>query len=197
MADFKKAFAKTDLAEGGYANDPADQGGETFRGISRVYNPQWRGWPLIDKHKTFSDFSKRVEADPEINSLVEPFYKSKYWDPLSLGLLRSDFCAFLIYDAHVNHGGIVAFWVQKILNVMNQGENLWKDLLVDGVMGPVTVQTLNRAIEKSLTDTFIFCFEALRGAAFIDSTEKRLANEKFFLGWIGRMKQNESYQTNY
>ncbi len=49
--DFQKALAHTLEFEGGYANDPADSGGETFRGISRRNWPQWEGWPLIDQAK--------------------------------------------------------------------------------------------------------------------------------------------------
>lgn len=37
--------------EGGYANHPADKGGETYRGISRKANPDWVGWKYIDEVK--------------------------------------------------------------------------------------------------------------------------------------------------
>ncbi len=37
--------------EGGYANHPADKGGETYRGISRKANPNWEGWKYIDDVK--------------------------------------------------------------------------------------------------------------------------------------------------
>lgn len=37
--------------EGGYANHPADKGGETYRGITRKHNPEWSGWKYIDEVK--------------------------------------------------------------------------------------------------------------------------------------------------
>ncbi|RYD50653.1 MAG: hypothetical protein EOP52_13405, partial [Sphingobacteriales bacterium] len=35
MADFLTAYKRTAVAEGGYANDPDDLGGETYKGIAR------------------------------------------------------------------------------------------------------------------------------------------------------------------
>ena len=40
MADFNDAFDETMGHEGGYVNDSNDAGGETYRGISRRFNPQ-------------------------------------------------------------------------------------------------------------------------------------------------------------
>lgn len=66
--NFKLAFNFTMQSEGGYVNDPKDLGGETYRGISRRFNPQWSGWSLIDK----KDF-KAADA------FVEEFYFNNYW----------------------------------------------------------------------------------------------------------------------
>ena len=48
MADFNKAYKATMGHEGGYVDDPADKGGETYKGIARRYNPGWGGWKQID-----------------------------------------------------------------------------------------------------------------------------------------------------
>ncbi|MDR1034997.1 MAG: hypothetical protein LBT40_00015 [Deltaproteobacteria bacterium] len=32
--------------EGGWANNPADSGGETFRGIARNFHKSWPGWAI-------------------------------------------------------------------------------------------------------------------------------------------------------
>ncbi|MBW1801582.1 MAG: hypothetical protein JRJ85_12745, partial [Deltaproteobacteria bacterium] len=44
MAKFDEAFEKTTAIEGGYVFDPDDAGGETYKGISRRFNPSWGGW---------------------------------------------------------------------------------------------------------------------------------------------------------
>lgn len=51
MANFKIALDKVLSREGGYINDPDDKGGETYKGISRKYNPDWKGWRIIDNTK--------------------------------------------------------------------------------------------------------------------------------------------------
>lgn len=33
--------------EGRYSNNPSDQGGETYCGISRKFHPGWVGWPTV------------------------------------------------------------------------------------------------------------------------------------------------------
>ncbi len=51
MAIFDAAFEKTAAIEGGYVFDPDDAGGETYKGISRRFNPSWGGWDKIDEVK--------------------------------------------------------------------------------------------------------------------------------------------------
>ena len=48
MANFIKSYEITCKHEGGYSFDPDDAGGETYKGISRRFNPQWSGWKIID-----------------------------------------------------------------------------------------------------------------------------------------------------
>ena len=43
MANFDEAFALTMKSEGGYANNPNDTGGETYKGVSRKNHPKWNG----------------------------------------------------------------------------------------------------------------------------------------------------------
>lgn len=39
MADFQESFRIAMGHEGGYSKDPDDAGGETYKGISRKFNP--------------------------------------------------------------------------------------------------------------------------------------------------------------
>ena len=50
---FDNAFAHTQTNEGGYANNKADLGGETYAGISRKYHPKWSGWAIVDELKKY------------------------------------------------------------------------------------------------------------------------------------------------
>src|ERR1035441_4044145 len=48
VADFNAAHQQVMGNEGGYANNPADAGGETYKGIARKFWPQWCGWKYVD-----------------------------------------------------------------------------------------------------------------------------------------------------
>ena len=69
MSYFLDAYSITLQHEGGYGNDPDDVGGETYKGISRVYNPSWKGWGLIDDYKSESNFPKCLEMDSGLQIL--------------------------------------------------------------------------------------------------------------------------------
>jgi lysozyme family protein len=83
---FEDVYKKTEKFEGGYADDPLDKGGETFRGISRRSHPGWEGWPLIDAAKakvgrTAKAIDGYFEKDQEMAAMVERFYRATYWRP--------------------------------------------------------------------------------------------------------------------
>ena len=67
MANFDAAYQKTAAHEGGYVNDPDDAGAETYKGISRRFNPSWIGWAKIDEMKVnVENFSQNLEGDAEL-----------------------------------------------------------------------------------------------------------------------------------
>ncbi len=89
---FLKAMAFTSKWEGGYVNHPSDPGGETYRGISRRFHPNWKGWEFVDK-KNFTEADKYVDS----------FYEATFWKPC--GCDNYDFpLACSIFDAAVNCG---------------------------------------------------------------------------------------------
>ena len=113
MADFNKAFDKTSMHEGGYVYDPDDAGGETYRGISRKYNPQWIGWETIDK-------TRPNIPNNELDPLVRQFYKVGYWDINKLDNFPQS-VANEMFDTGVNMGtGRAAKFLQKSLNYLNK-----------------------------------------------------------------------------
>lgn len=84
MAYFGDAFKKLSIKEGGYVNDKDDAGGETYRGISRKYNPTWQGWTMIDSYKKHytvgsKEFKSKLDNDVQLQKLVWEKYKIGYW----------------------------------------------------------------------------------------------------------------------
>jgi lysozyme family protein len=102
MADFHTALTPTLKAEGGYVNDPQDNGGETYRGISRKNFPKWNGWAFVDTHKPLH--TGQLIADGNIDSLVDAFYRSNFWNPIMGDDIINQDVANDLFDSSVNMG---------------------------------------------------------------------------------------------
>ncbi len=99
MADFKIAYKLTAANEGGYSNVSGDNGGETYCGITRKNFPNWHGWEIL-RYYTM----KHGQVLPELNILVEDFYKENFWDEIKGDNIESQELANQAYDFAVNAG---------------------------------------------------------------------------------------------
>lgn len=109
MADFSKAIPKLLKKEGGYVNNPADRGGETYKGIARKYHKSAFMWALIDRYKDEcgginSEFRKKLDKDRLISNDVNSIYKTNYWDKFKLDTVPNQRVAEQIFDDAVNRG---------------------------------------------------------------------------------------------
>ncbi len=87
MANFSKAIGITLQHEGYYSNVEGDLGGETYRGVSRKWNPGWLGWSIVDREKRQNGgkLTKNYKIeDDDLTYFIEQIYKEKYWMSLSL-----------------------------------------------------------------------------------------------------------------
>lgn len=105
MANFEEAFLKTEKHEGKnvWTKTAGDTGGETWSGISRVNNPKWEGWKLIDA--VANKKQNQVIASPQLETLKRQLYKSNYWDVVWGDKLDNQKVANDLYDTAVNMGG--------------------------------------------------------------------------------------------
>jgi len=154
MADFSKYFPLLVANEGGYVFDPHDPGGETWRGIARVYHPNWPGWKLVDSYKAKTDWPPNcnlfprnklatsiLQKDKNLAKLVEDFYKAQYWDSLHLSGINNQCIASQLCDIGVNSGtGRVGFLAQYTL-----ANSFGWHGAIDGKIGPMTTDAINAA----------------------------------------------------
>ena len=89
MADFNKAIVKVLKKEGGYVNNPADRGGETYKGITRKYHSTSYVWTLIDRLKdecggVNAKFKNKLNLNTQIDAEIRKIYKANYWDKFKL-----------------------------------------------------------------------------------------------------------------
>lgn len=104
MANFDIAYKQTSKFEGGWVNNSGDSGKETYRGISRVANPNWLGWKIVDSYKKKSNFPKNLDSDKKLQELVKTCYKENYWNPVWGDKILNQKVANDFFDTAVNMG---------------------------------------------------------------------------------------------
>lgn len=189
MANFDEAYNITLKHEGGYVKDPVDVGGETYKGISRKYNPSWEGWIIIEEYKLKPGFPNNAYRDTNLEALVKRFYKTHYWDVNLLDRFRSQKIANEMFDTGVNMGVTrAATFLQKALNVLNNNGKIYVDLVVDGEVGSATLLAMNSCLSYRGDEFLYKIMNILQGMHYIDFMNKSPIQEKFAYGWLSRVK---------
>lgn len=186
MAQFEPAYQRTSVYEGGYANVPADQGGETYRGIARNFHPSWPGWVVVDAHKSaIGRPLRRGEfiQDSYLDQLVRSFYYVTFWKRNLLDLVRDQPLAELIYDFLVMTGR-AALVLQKTLN-----DFFSAGLAEDSQIGPKTVAAINRVPARQLYDHY----RRARAAYHRARADRVPSQVEFLAGWLARVEKFATY----
>jgi lysozyme family protein len=172
MAKFNIAFQKMLSHEGGYANDPDDRGGETYKGIARSSHSDWPGWRIIDKYNANPALRSLLTKDIDLPQNVDQFYWTNFWFPLNADRIQNQSVADSIFDFGVNAG-------------IQTGIRLAQAIIeadVDGVVGNQTLNKLN-AFDSS---HFLTAFTIAKIEYYITLVKKRPLNHKYFFGWVSR-----------
>lgn len=187
MADFKKAFKKIMIYEGGYVNNPKDFGKETYKGISRKYNPDWSGWEIIDYYKTIDNFPNNLENDFVLQEKTKELYKINYWNKFSGDLIDSQCIANKLFDIAVNIGVNKSIkFLQFTLNILNKDDSNILRLEEDGRFGHKTNTALKYWAEKE-EQTILKMLNILQGNHYLNLVSQS-SNQKIFIrGWLSRI----------
>ena len=185
---FNQALTHMLEFEGGYANDPADSGGETFRGVSRRNWPKWPGWALIDQAKaegrrTSAAINAHFEGDAEMERLVADFYRQNFWKPFERFGLPARLTAKL-FDTAVNMGpGRAAKLLQTAVNSLGPVVGL----VVDGAIGPRTLDALGLLLDTPHGEGRVLAAYSDAQANHYQAIVRNKSSQKKFLkGWLRR-----------
>lgn len=136
MADYKHSIARVLLTEGGYANDPTDAGGETYKGIARNFWPKWTGWAVIDSAKKKEGFPANLKPTNILGDAVMNFYRVNFWDKVGGDFIDNQSIADLLVDSAVNEGIKPA--VKRAQSIVGMAQT--------GVVTPELVTKLNSLV---------------------------------------------------
>ena len=173
--EFESAFEKTVGLEGGYTNNPNDLGGPTNYGITQI---------VAKKHGYTGDMKDLPLATAKI------IYQLDYWNPLRLDDVSviSKELSIELFDTGVNQGVVVAGkHLQRSLNVLNRQAKDYIDLVMDGNIGPKTIDALRKYYGlrgKNGVTVLYRMLNCLQGARYVEIAEAREANEEFMFGWF-------------
>lgn len=163
--------------EGYYVCDPLDNGGETYRGISRAANPKWDGWKIVDANKPLKKNQKI--NDPKLEDNVRQFYYKYYYSPAKIDklddLLSSGHTFSMAVNAGVRNGAkLLQKAINKVYNVK---------IAVDGVIGQETLKYANggksREVGIEMINQCNEYYEAI--------VRKKPSQKKFLNGWKNRV----------
>jgi lysozyme family protein len=178
MADFKKAFQLVLANEGGYVNDPADPGGETYKGIARKMNPDWLGWNIIDLLKLQSGFPDllhspdEIEITKQLDHELNSFYYTHFWLKVNGDKIADQQVAESIFDFAVNAGVSVSISLAQTV----------VGATADGLIGSKTIEAIN----SFDSGHFLAAFALAKIQRYVDICNKRPASKKYFFGWVIR-----------
>jgi lysozyme family protein len=193
MARFERAFEKTSAIEGGYVFDLDDAGGETYKGISRRFNPSWKGWERIDqikrKNSEKKKFDKIFGQDGGLQEEVLFFYKQAYWDKFWGDEIPVQEIAEELFDTGVNMGVRRAVrFLQEGLNLFNRNQKNYTDICEDGLFGRNTLKALEAYLKAENVSYLLRVMNILQGMHYIEHMRKNPTQEKYARGWLKRVK---------
>lgn len=191
LTDFNRdvIITRYTAIEGGYVNDPKDLGGETNHGITVGLARQYE-----------AELIKRFNWDRTMRNLSKEManwlYVTEFWNKLYGDRLFKvhPLIADKVFDISINAGKTRGVrFLQEYLNVNNNEQKLYADLVADGWMGDKTFKAIDAYIKARGNEGLKLMLHSLiarQTAYYIDISMGREANERFSYGWITR-----SYQT--
>ena len=177
VSAFENAVERTLEVEGVFSNRKTDRGGATKFGVT-------------ERVARANGYTGRME-DMTVEFAVS-VYRLQYWDTLRLDDIASlsERIAEEMFDTAVNCGVAVAGrFLQQALNVLNRGTELYADLPVDGVIGPVSVAALKDYLGHRGEEgerVMLRALNSLQCARYIEIAEGNESQEDYVYGWILR-----------
>lgn len=157
--DFQAAVQWLLAIEGGYANDPADPGGETKFGISK------RSYPDLDIGRLTEDQAWAI-------------YYNDYWVRAGCDHLRAPI-AWALFDAAVQHG------VKRAVTMLQIEAG---GLRIDGINGPKTQAKINeRWGENATSGQLLAKYLTHRARLYHDLVTANSERARFLNGWLKRL----------
>lgn len=182
MADFRKLKPIIRKAEGGFVNDPVDNGGATMYGITLKTFRETYG-----NDKTVNDLKHITEEQ------WDNIFKNRFWDKWQADKINNQSIANLLVDW---------LWGSGINGIKLPQQIL--ELKADGIVGKLTLMKINdnpnqkelfdklwnRRLKhfQNIAENSVIALEKKLGRKLTDKEIKEKTQKRFLNGWINRLK---------
>ena len=200
--DYVRCLLFTMSAEGAYSFRKADTGLQTYKGISRKWNPKWSGWVIIDKAlekypelkvpytkppASIHKLNFELNVNEELEYLIYDFYYENYYKKVGADRIGGKLAVVLFDMAVISGYKRSGKTLQKCLNI-----HFKTKLIVDSQVGSGTLKVLNEVIgSKGLNlvlDKLIYEYKDN-----LIEASKLEGNEENYDGWMNRIANIKKY----
>ncbi len=171
MANFEKSQAIVGLNEGGYQNDPEDDGnwylGNLIGTNWGIAAPTLTGF--LGRTPTVAEMKKLSRATAEL------ILKRNFWDKNNFGKLNNQSVATMLYDGAVNHGvSGIRILAEKALSRLKHPLVYHKVFTTEGI------ELMNKLNQKDL----FYALKEVRANRYKASPKTR-----YIKGWLNRLER--------
>jgi lysozyme family protein len=171
---FEEAIAPVLGFEGRYSNNPADRGGETAWGITVA----------VARAFGYQGAMKDMARPTALAIYRERFWTQPRFDQVAL---VSAAIGYEMLEQGVNFGPVwPGRFLQRALNVLNQGGTAYPDVTVDGAVGKLTLFSLAQHLRARATAGERVLLEMLnsqQSVRYMEIAEQNPSQEEFEYGW--------------
>ena len=200
--DYVRALSFTMKSEGSYSYREADTGLQTYKGISRKWNPKWVGWAIVDKAlekypelkipykkppASINKLNFELNVNEELEFLIYDFYYENYYKKVGADRIGGKL-AVVLFDISVLSG------VRRASKSLQKCLNIWfkTNLVVDSQVGSGTLKVLNEVIQdkglEAVLDRLIYEMKDN-----LVEASKLNNNIVFLVGWMTRVENIRKY----
>lgn len=171
MAQFEKSQKIVGINEGGYQNDPDDDGNWYMGNLIGT------NWGIAAT--TLAGYLGRTPTVADMKSLsratAEQILKKNYWDANNFGKLENQSVATMLYDGAVNHGVHgMRYLVERALSQLKRPMLYYRVFTTEGI------ELMNRINSKDL----FYALKTARANRYKSSPKKKYIN-----GWLARLER--------
>ena len=200
--DYVRCLIFTMKSEGSYSYRQADTGLQTYKGISRKWNPKWSGWNIVDKAlekypelkipykkppASIHKLNFELNVNEELEYLIYDFYYENYYTKCGAWNIGGKLAVVLFDMAVLSGTRRASKTLQKTLNL-----HFKTSLVVDSQVGSGTLKVLNEVIGSKglilVVEKLIYEYQDnLIEASKLDG------NEENYNGWMNRISHLSNY----